>query len=723
MYPAIIPRAWEDDGISDPPSSRSSNDPPDHFVHNRSRSTQAASNPKRISVFGGRSRSNTTTSFSNSSRRSQTFPTSGEDSTQDERAISSLGMRSEKSDRSRSFLSRGSRILRRQGSKINIVATLDEEEELEREKEKEKEKPRSESIFSRRERQVDNNRLKNLISDPFDFHHLTHTSPSHFESLNQARETDLVTEFSVIRASQRPATDLKGIRADDINFTNYSAGNFATAITAAGPTPKVEDEAVSPKSHPRRAQRESRIYENFSRPVPRYPRSNSIPCVQEAPAENEFAEPAPRAIDEILGLATTKTYPEDIEATHPSALQFSRTPSMNSHYELEDVPEEDEAIRYCHQPIISHVPTRIPMHAKQLSTGSHLSSKSPLSVFVAKQLSRQFSEVLGSPTLPQNLQLPQKSPNVTSPLSQFSYEDEMCDSWDADIDFCYENAAESTSDFDWSSTPRREAQRSQIGMACTDNEWLSAPKYRHLQPSPLSTSTLPTPDLESSPSLSTASHSASTPSMEYQQHLNYFQPVPSVLSKQILQENLYDEYIGTDAESDRHFPFPPGVITSENHISPRCSFSPISKCNSQESLMLSRAASVVRKHRSSVSTTSVPELVHSLHSLSSSRELMPTDRISAGEALVAGAGANIVRPSSSSQHRQTKSLETHLLLREGSNSSLGDSANPTPSLRDRSKSISEMQIKGDGPLLPPPPKNPNRKKTRATSYSLFPSAH
>lgn len=51
---------------------------------------------------------------------------------QDERTSSSLGMR-EKPDRSsRSFLARGSRILRRQGSKINIVATLDEEDELER---------------------------------------------------------------------------------------------------------------------------------------------------------------------------------------------------------------------------------------------------------------------------------------------------------------------------------------------------------------------------------------------------------------------------------------------------------------------------------------------------------------------------------------------------------------------------------------------------------------
>jgi hypothetical protein len=33
-------------------------------------------------------------------------------------------------------------------------------------------------------------------------------------TLDQTRENDLVTEFSAIRASQRPQTDLKGIRAE-----------------------------------------------------------------------------------------------------------------------------------------------------------------------------------------------------------------------------------------------------------------------------------------------------------------------------------------------------------------------------------------------------------------------------------------------------------------------------------------------------------------------------
>lgn len=130
------PGHWDDDqsGHCDLPSTRSSNDPLEHASHIRSRSTALAQSHKRLSVFSGRSRSNTTTSTS--SRRSPGSSMTSIDSSvpsRDERAPSALAMRPEKGERSsRSFLARGSRILRRQGSKINIVATLDEEDEFER---------------------------------------------------------------------------------------------------------------------------------------------------------------------------------------------------------------------------------------------------------------------------------------------------------------------------------------------------------------------------------------------------------------------------------------------------------------------------------------------------------------------------------------------------------------------------------------------------------------
>ncbi|KAJ5081369.1 hypothetical protein NUU61_009633 [Penicillium alfredii] len=749
---------WMDNG-SDTPSTRSSNEGPEH-VHSRSRSTAHTHSPKRLSVFGGRSRSNTTTSTT--SRRSPSSSmTSTDGSSQDERTSSALGFRAERPEKPRSFLARGSRILRRQGSKINIVATLDEADELDREQ------PRSEKshFFSRHHtRQINHHEhLKSLISDPFDFHHLTHTNPSQFQSLDQTRENDLVTEFSAIRASQRPQTGLKGIRADDIHFRNFSTDNldtFGTATTVDEPTPSKSPPA-SPQLVRRHARRESRINENFSRPVSRYPRSCPTtpppPVVPETPPP-DMAEPAPRAIDEILGLDSAKTYPEHIDAVPPTHLHFSpepaddptaRSSSMSSHYDLEDVPEEEEATRYWDSPEPSEGPhsrsiSQVSQPPVDIQLPSVAEPPAPLSIYVADELSQKFSEALGSPTLPQNLPnaMPHAAPKahveVTPPvpapqLHQFSYDDEVYDSWDADIDYCYEHAAESTSNFDWSRTSLDET-RPQVGVACSDEPWMAAPKTRHMQPSPLSTSVLATPDLDPSSARSVPSQSAATPSTaDYERDFmargtgDYFQPVsssilPSTLGKQLPQDTLYEEYLATDAESDRHFPFvAQGMIApTENPISPRSSFSPISKCNSQESLMLSRAASIVRKHRSSVSTTSVPELVHSL---ANSRELMPTDRQTAGETLAAGPTGPVLP-----LHRQTKSLaEAHFLLQTDSTTSL-ETADPvlTTLTHDRAKSTSEVDsrpVQFSVPPLPPvPPRNPNRKKGRTTSYSLFPTA-
>lgn len=148
MYYRGAPPMTDDDASSDPPSTRSSNDPPEHAAHVRSRSTaHAQSSPKRLSVFGGRSRSNTTTSTSERRRSPNNSMTSSEGSSgfhPDERTASAMSVRPDYQQHrtSRSFLARSSRILRRQGSKVNIVATLDEEEELGHMEERVESRPR-----------------------------------------------------------------------------------------------------------------------------------------------------------------------------------------------------------------------------------------------------------------------------------------------------------------------------------------------------------------------------------------------------------------------------------------------------------------------------------------------------------------------------------------------------------------------------------------------------
>lgn len=829
--PASTSRTMSQD--PDRPSTRGSNDPPEHSVHVRSRSTAHAQSPKRLSVFSGRSRSNTTTSTSSSRRSPASSMTSADAASlpsQEERTGPGAGARTERHESmTKSLFNRGSRILRRQGSKFNIAATLDEEDEVEREKSRFEVFGRHKSRQSdaRKSTQfppasggewfkahtlaVDDN-LKSLISDPFDFHHLTHTSQSQFQTLDRARETDLVTEFSAIRASQKPAMGLKGIHAEDIHFRDFSTEdltNCGTAIADDRPdpapvSPPISPGATSPSSaaarSPRdvRPPRESRVFENFSRPVPRYPRvSSTTPppkTTAQLAASPEISEPAPRAIDEILGLSSPPTYPEhvyshdddtrpdsylsgmNIEAilpttsdnavtTEPKATAgTTRAPSMsftNLSCDLDDVPEEEEATHW-HESSSSHgegATSRLQSPFGTFLSGTQPVSlarpKSQLSIHVAEELSRKFSEALGSPTLPQYRLgsvtsqdshaaggSPQRRPSIRpDPIYETIYE-----SWDADIDYCYEHAAESNSNFDWARNSLDEPRHGGIGIPLTTTDPdLPFEEDHGVLPSVHLSCTLPTPILEPGASDSLPGSHVRMPSgpVGYEGELvvppregEYFQPVgtailPSPFGKHVTHDTLYEEYLSAETESDRHFSFcsQGGIQPMEHPVSPRSSFSPISKCNSQESLILSRAASIVRKHRSSVSTTSVPELVHSL---ANSRDLSQGDQLPSAEYSMASGSPSISglgRPDSSSHHRQTKSLAREIenpVFYRADNASCESAElvpSPSPSIHDRAKSTSEVEAaplvaraaKSEHPL-----KGAQRRKGR-TSYSLFPT--
>lgn len=591
--------------------------------------------------------------------------------------------------------------------------------------------------------------LKRLISVPYDFHHLTHTSPSHVQSLQRTRENDLVTEFSAIRASQKPVTSLKGIRADDLHFRNFSIDDLGTP-TPTGVATSGDDEhafavppppaasppaspgassSVSPKQQVAQPQRESRVYENFSRPVSRYPRTGSGSSIVSSPpqrptpqlADAPELESAPHAInDVVVGQPQQEQEQEPAPPRKVSLSQVNlaalfesenqgygvdvdpRASTTNLALDLEDVPEEEEeketGVTQWHNSPDQPADNRLEAAPAGLEQPSGLSMpQSHPSICVAEELSKKFSEVLASPTLPQYRVYQQQTPkqDVQTPVYDAIY-----DSWDADIDYCYEHAAESTSNFDWSrqsfDEPRHPATIAE------ESEQESWQQYHHQQlkkhqPSiHLSTSSLCCPELDPSPSRSVPSTQlAVTPStMAFEG--DYFQVpgsmFPAPEAKQVTQEPLYDDY----AEPDRHLSFcSQGVIQAplDHHsVSPRCSLSPVSNCNSQESLILSRAASIARKHRSSISATSIPELVNSL---ASSRETMPT-------------------VSSPSHHRQTKSLEAGQILFgsvEDSTASL-DSAEVVSPMHDRAKSTSEV--------VAPLPARPGRKTSRTTSYSLFP---
>lgn len=633
--------------------------------------------------------------------------------------------------------------------------------------------------------------MKTLISDPFDFHHLTHTNPAQFQGLDTTRENDLVTEFSAIRASQRAGTELKGIRAEDLQYRYFAPEeqgggpitpseepvSFAISTPDASPSPS----SASPQRQDHKPKRESRIFDNFSRPVPRYPRAGATtpPTGSPRPTSPEFSEPAPLAIDEVLGLSSQQSYPEH---DHPSPedtrnraslsqLNFAglfgqerrasysvhnrgldtraSSTSLSTHaLDLEDVPEEEEGTKWHDSPEpntgrFSRPSSSLDEPLSEAPSSSRV-PRSQLSIYTSADLSKKFFE-LGSPTLPEyNLKTLRKTHEGDGLRSQLRNKrrnapETTYESWDADIDYCYEHAAEADTNFDWSRNSLDEPRRPEHRVPIITSDGGVQGKKQPLHPIRLSPSALPKSDLDPSPARSSNSqnsHAATPSTSAYEGDMadrggDYFHPVSSseIAGKQTTQDALYEDYLAADAESDRHFSFSShGAVQPMDHsFSPRSSFSPISKCNSQESLMISRAASIARKHRSSVSTTSVPDLVHSL---SASREYMPADQVLPSEQSTPVVAAFSRPGSASHSHRHTKSLARELgapVLWRDSNSSLehAASANASP-IHDRAKSASEVErslaaqaIKADSPHPANARKGLNRKKHR-TSYSLFP---
>ncbi|KAK2765927.1 hypothetical protein FQN54_007442 [Arachnomyces sp. PD_36] len=801
--------------------------------------------PKRRSVFGGRTRSNTSTSTLSSHLSPATSMTSTDissrRSSQDGHTISPTGSHTDKQEKvAKSIFSRSSRILRRQGSKFSISSTLilDEHDEFPGEKQK-FDVP---DLFQRshKVRHSDTRKfalcrgqvaftnqsldelLKKNISDPFDFQHVTHTNSRQFQSLDTANEDRLVSEFSAIRASQRPDTELKGITAQNLLFRNFSSEDLRSrnisdmnmgprSLPSNSPpeSPDPQGCATAPLDSGAEWKRQSRCFENFSRPVSRIQRPPTSPSIVPPPrissrlACSDIPEPTCQTIDALLGLDAPSTFPEFVYSTGEDRREslsrldlaevfqpevghaFSttdrsakviRSPPMASYpSDLADVPEDSETSFALEND--SYSSQRSPTEASFKPTepisapGFHrLSPKARQSVGVVNQ----YPVLVGSPTIPgYRFDFEQSSRIVEGRESPRPDEigTAIDETWEDDIDYCYEHAAESNSNFDW-------CRMSLDGPEVNDTKSsdrvnfpvLDLPKSSHHDPTSnpsrlvayqASPSTLATPDLEPSSALSASTmHDSVTPLSAVEtselfrrgkrdQRSDYFnkpesQPlITSGIGNDMTHEAIYEELISGNDENGHHITFYP--LSEDQVLEPssptRSGGSPISKCNSQESMILSRAGSIARKHRSSLSTTSVPELVHSMNS---SCEAMDRDASSINEDPSTFMIIDPSPPSSrnNSTHQRNRSLAREVaemsLHKENPNNDHVDQEVPVPAItltHDRAKSastfeahISAAALKAAGP--PPTTRARSSTMTRTTttnrkartSYSLFPTS-
>jgi hypothetical protein len=241
---------------------------------------------KRSSIFGNNSRTNTFSSATSSSRsRESTVPSTdnlslSRRSSNRSNTSSMPSVRSERPESVAIFgsiFSRAGRKGRRdtdaglnRSSSSLAISTLEESASEE---------------GSARERYYGkgrSSRRKQLISGPYNFQHVTHTRQEHLPNLERASRMQLASEFSAVRDSQLPTHgELKGIRAEDLHFENFSSEALNDVSGHAAPAPKSPEsprqrsvlrKSITPPQ-PQRMISYAKSHDNLRSAPPRPPRS------------------------------------------------------------------------------------------------------------------------------------------------------------------------------------------------------------------------------------------------------------------------------------------------------------------------------------------------------------------------------------------------------------------------------------------------------------------
>jgi hypothetical protein len=417
---------------------------------------------KRSSIFGNNSRTNTfSTSSASSSFRSSTYAST--------EAASLSRKSSGRSTKSRMTLSRSERpestqlfgsIFSRNGRRTkranSIVAGIAEEETT-------KDYHGRSSNHGRGAQ----TKGRHHISAPYNFQHVTHTHRENMPNLHTS-PTELQSEFSALRASQLPTHgELKGIKAQNLHFDNFSSE--ALNVLAEEDEHSISGSSLSKVMHRRssrppvlqRTVSHTKSHDNLRAAPPRPLRSPLSPkCPLELPARTSsrtasvlfdtfdplatttidrpqtsggFRRPAPflplpSSEDANLDASQDGVSETDDQMSHalttPGNEAWPLTASLNGSFgfELPDVKEEEEAA---------------PRNSR---TSFELrASKSTPALRTKAQEHDAFDIELSA--------LMQTSSKIAHPLSPgFRLEDE---SWEQDIDYCYDHEIEADCDYQW----------------------------------------------------------------------------------------------------------------------------------------------------------------------------------------------------------------------------------------------------------------------------------
>lgn len=210
------------------------------------------------------------------------------------------------------------RKLKHSASKLSLVSSIDEMDELD----KSRLLKAACDIHGSRRCKCDTG-LICRISEPLDFRHVTHAMPKQFTHamMKERNQSDLVADFSAVRASQIARLDLRGIKAQDLQSARSSFD------TAPSPTRSNVPSLVSSSSHDSLQSTRPSSQASQDSFIPRRPKENfSRPFFYNRPTRIESLS-APRSSTPTTGF---RSFSKPFYASSVSGSDVSDSPSART---------------------------------------------------------------------------------------------------------------------------------------------------------------------------------------------------------------------------------------------------------------------------------------------------------------------------------------------------------------------------------------------------------
>ncbi|KAK5120018.1 hypothetical protein LTR85_007094 [Meristemomyces frigidus] len=329
------------------------------------------------------------------------------------------------------------------------------------------------------------------ISPPFNFEHVTHTAKKQLPPLETVDEKELTAEFWAVAAHQRPRRRLNGIRAEDLSEKLPAMGvergspssRPTSPIPAELPTVRprlygsidqasVVSETMFDESRDTSFDPDAALERFHSNKQPtRHPRrQSSLTALNEQ--RLKFLQQETRSTFYESNPSSESDAPSD--QTQRASPQFTGYTSA-----LDDVAEERDSASLRRS--FEHIDrTKQPLPAlppRALNKKSSRSSLRPSNPATASVASIASSDQRSSVKSKRSSRSVYQSPAVSSTFtcSEARRPSVISDAtWEDDVDFCYQQEAESTCNFDWQGfIPARESSIAESDGGVRLSAWLS----------------------------------------------------------------------------------------------------------------------------------------------------------------------------------------------------------------------------------------------------------